>query len=98
MKAQLDLFSTPLPNPIAAPSKKKTELPTAIPIQEYVDELPKRILISSDGSEVEFVRIVKGTELYVYKYTKGLEKVGTEVSWSKDYIKSQLKNYFRIIS
>lgn len=98
MKAQLDLFSTPLPTPIPAPSKKKTGLPTAILIQEYVDELPKLILISSDGSEVEFVRIVKGTDLYVYKYTKGLEKVGTEVAWAKDYIKSQLKNYFRVMS
>ena len=98
MKAQLDLFSTPLPTPIAAPFKKKTELPTAIPIQEYVDELPKRILILSDDSELEFLRSIKGTELHLYKYTKGLEKVGTEVAWTKDYIKSQLKNYFRVMS
>jgi len=108
MKAQLDFFSTPLPTPKPntdtttnkSEQPNKLEKTTILPIKSFVGEVdnPNKILISSDGSEVEFVRIVKGTELYVYKYTKGLEKVGTEVSWSKDYIKSQLKNYFRIIS
>jgi hypothetical protein len=110
MKPQLDLFSKPVePKPtkpvtqtIVKHSVKPILNPTVNDLEADIinelDEIPKRILISSDGSEVEFVRVVKGTDLYLYKYTKGLEKIGTEVAWAKDYIKSQLKNYFRVMS
>jgi len=84
MKNQLDLFS-------------QQETPPPIPPKIYKPEIPYKILISSDDSELEFIRTVKSSELNVYKYTKGLEKVGTEVSWSKEYIQAQLKNYFRAI-
>lgn len=90
MKNQLDLFSQP-----------KHETPPPIPPKidkpEIKSEIPYKILISSDDSELEFIRTIKGSELNIYKYTKGLEKVGTEVSWSKEYIQAQLKNYFRAI-
>ena len=114
MKPQLDLFSKPVEpkptkpitqtivKPIVKPSVKPILNPTVNDLEAEIinelDEIPKKILISSDGSELEFVRNIKGTELYLYKYTKGLEKVGTEVAWAKDYIKSQLKNYFRVMS
>ena len=103
MKAQLDLFSTPLPAP-TPDQKPKPFKPFEKPVQKIIenpiviiddeDEIPKKILISSDDSEVEFIRMTKDG-LYVYKYTKGLEKIGMEVSWTDTYIKSQLKNYFR---
>ena len=56
---------------------------------------PQRIHITSDDSEVIFVR--KEKELYVYRYTKGIEKVGTEVKWTQYEIEKQLTNYFKVV-
>lgn len=56
---------------------------------------PINISITSDDSEVIFVR--KEKELYVYRYTKGIEKVGTEVKWTQAEIEKQLTNYFKVV-
>lgn len=56
---------------------------------------PQRIHITSDDSEVTFVR--KEKELYVYRYTKVIEKVGTEVKWTQAEIEKQLTNYFKVV-
>lgn len=67
--------------------------PNLPPIMEF--KPPINIAITSDDSEVTFVR--KEKELYVYKYTNGLEKVGTEVKWTQSEIEKQLTNYFKVV-
>ncbi len=62
---------------------------------------PKNILIKSDGSKVEFDRIipknsVQKEDMFVYTYTKSATKKGQEVAWTQEYIELQLKNYFEI--
>ena len=63
---------------------------------------PAKIAIRSDDTEVEFVTMVKKSAkqkevLFTYRYTKSSEKLGMEVSWTSEYIESQLQNYFEII-
>ena len=56
---------------------------------------PINIAITSDDSEVTFVR--KEKEMYVYRYTKGILKEGTEVKWTQAEIEKQLTNYFKVV-
>jgi len=63
---------------------------------------PTKIAIRSDDTEVEFVTMIKKSakqkeELFIYRYTKSSEKLGMEVSWTSEFIKSQLQNYFEKI-
>ncbi len=59
---------------------------------------PHKILISSDGSVIEFVRTnLRNKEIfYVYKYIQCEEKTG-EVEYNEAYLKTQLTQYFKPI-
>ena len=58
---------------------------------------PNKILISSDGSELDYIGYNPKDNLYTYEYTKGETKVGRQIRWTKEYIEVQLKNYFKSI-
>lgn len=60
---------------------------------------PINIAITSDDSEVTFVGVSlkSNPQLYEYKYTKGIEKIGTSVKWTQAEIEKQLTNYFKVV-
>lgn len=62
---------------------------------------PMKILIESDGNELEFVRQVlidkKKAKGYVYRYTKSNHSMGEEITFTEEALKKQLSNFFKPI-
>lgn len=58
---------------------------------------PKKVVILSDGNEMEFLRIIndKKEKMFVYKYSKSESKMNKEVTFSERELKKQLKNFFK---
>lgn len=62
---------------------------------------PKKILITSDDSEIEYVSTVKGASknevVYTYRFIKAKEKMGMEFTMDEKNLERNLKNFFKII-
>lgn len=53
---------------------------------------PKKLLIPSDGNELELVRTIKGKEIsYEYRFTKSETKKGMLMTISEENLKTNLK-------
>ena len=58
-------------------------------------EIVKKLNITSDNSDLEFVRTEKGKEeLFVYKYVKSNFNLGKEVKFTKRELVKQMNNFF----
>ena len=64
-------------------------------------EIPKNILIKSDGNEITFIKEIKDKNKkersFIYKFTKSETKLNIEFEISQDNLLKNLKNTFEEI-
>lgn len=61
---------------------------------------PLKILVQSDGNEMQFqnIRIINKQNMYVYKFTKSETKLNVETVFTEQELQKQLNSSFKIIS